>query len=251
MIAFSSPWLQRHSSSAVPLFAMLLQRGHPPSLQFRAPRGVPLYPVEMTRLSFTMMAATFLLIQLLREATTFAMLMKYSSHSGRWKFRISRGIRTSSSALQVFKRAVVRDRYIGHALRCHEQLAQRIAAVQFAFFFPGKLLQGWSRRFPSPGFTSFKPAPQVGLHGQEDEVFPAPQSLDFRRIANRVDHMIGFRAQPLQHPDSQNRRPELRAQFIPYFDQKLACYRLSPRPNLVSYLVGQGMRFEPAALKIA
>src|SRR5215471_14506845 len=83
-IAFSSPCEQRHSSSAVPELARLLHLGHPPSLQFRVPRGVPLYPVETTRLSRTMMAATFLLMQFDRDATTFAMFMKYSSQLGRW-----------------------------------------------------------------------------------------------------------------------------------------------------------------------
>ena len=56
---------------------MLLHRGQPPSLQFRVPRGVPLYPVEMIRLSLTMIAATFRLRQFDREAATFAMFMKY------------------------------------------------------------------------------------------------------------------------------------------------------------------------------
>src|SRR5215469_7386312 len=81
-IAFSSPCEHRHSSSAVPDAARLLQRGHPPSLQFRVPRGVPLYPVDTTRLSRTMIAATFRFMQFDREATTFAMFMKYSSQLG-------------------------------------------------------------------------------------------------------------------------------------------------------------------------
>src|SRR5215813_4511161 len=85
-IAFSSPCEQRHSSSAVPDAARLLQRGQPPSLQLRVPRGVPLYPVEMTRLSLTMMAATFRFMQLEREAATFAIFMKYSSQLGLWIF---------------------------------------------------------------------------------------------------------------------------------------------------------------------
>src|SRR5215510_3943450 len=79
-IAFSSPCEQRHSSRAVPDVARLLHRGQPPSLQ--VPRGVPLYPVEITRLSFTMIAATFRFMQFDREATTFAMFMKYSSQLG-------------------------------------------------------------------------------------------------------------------------------------------------------------------------
>src|SRR5215470_13283772 len=83
-MAFSSPCEQRHSSRAVPDVARLLHRGHPPSLQFRVPRGVPLYPVDTTRLSRTMIAATFRFIQFDREATTFAMFMKYSSQLGRW-----------------------------------------------------------------------------------------------------------------------------------------------------------------------
>src|SRR3989344_1016548 len=75
-----------HSSSAVPLFAKLLQRGQPPSLQLATPRGVPLYPVEIILLSFTINAATFLFTQLLLVAIVFATLMKYSSHPGLSKF---------------------------------------------------------------------------------------------------------------------------------------------------------------------
>src|SRR3989344_3100951 len=85
-IAFSSPWLQRHSSSFVPASVKLLQRGQPPSLQFLTPLGVPLYPVETILLSFTITAATFLFTQLLRVATSLAIFMKYSSQSGRSKF---------------------------------------------------------------------------------------------------------------------------------------------------------------------
>src|SRR5919108_6290113 len=83
-MAFSSPCEHRHSSRFVPDTARLLHRGHPPSLQLRVPRGVPLYPVEITRLSRTMMAATFRLMQFDREATTLAMFMKYSSQLGLW-----------------------------------------------------------------------------------------------------------------------------------------------------------------------
>src|SRR5439155_22875301 len=95
-MAFSSPCEQRHSARFVPDVARLLHRGHPPSLQFRVPRGVPLYPVEMTRLSLTMMAATFRLMQLDREATTLAMFIKYSSQLG---LRISFNKRNSSSSI--------------------------------------------------------------------------------------------------------------------------------------------------------
>src|SRR6185369_9489072 len=94
-MAFSSPCEQRHSSSAVPEAAMLLHLGQPPSLQLRVPRGAPLYPVEMTRLSRTMIAATFRLIQFERDATTFAIFMKYSSQLGLWTSRKSFG-RSSS-----------------------------------------------------------------------------------------------------------------------------------------------------------
>src|SRR6266481_9771200 len=83
-MAFSSPCEQRHSSRFVPDAAKLLHRGQPPSLQFRVPRGVPLYPVEITRLSLTIIAATFRFMQFERDATTFAMFMKYSSQLGRW-----------------------------------------------------------------------------------------------------------------------------------------------------------------------
>src|ERR1051326_8411758 len=82
-MAFSSPCEQRHSSRFVPDVAKLLQRGQPPSLQLRVPRGVPLYPVETTRLSLTMMAATFRFMQLERDATTFAILTQSSPQLGR------------------------------------------------------------------------------------------------------------------------------------------------------------------------
>ena len=51
------------------------------------------------RLSRTMMAATFRFMQFDREATTFAMFMKYSSHLGLWiSFSTSS---TGSSILRV------------------------------------------------------------------------------------------------------------------------------------------------------
>src|SRR5579885_708650 len=95
-MAFSSPCEQKHSSRFVPLGASELQRGQPPSLQFFTPLGVPLYPVEMMRRSFTISAATFRFMQLDREATMRAMLMKYSSQSGRLADMAQR--RTSSSS---------------------------------------------------------------------------------------------------------------------------------------------------------
>src|SRR3990172_2543347 len=81
-MAFSSACEQRHSSSRVPLLARLLHLGHPPSLQFFVPRGVPLYPVETIRLSRTMTAPTLRLIQLLRMDATCAIFIKYSSQLG-------------------------------------------------------------------------------------------------------------------------------------------------------------------------
>ena len=42
VIEFSSAWLQRHSSNPLPASAAPAQRGQPPSLQLRTPRGVPL-----------------------------------------------------------------------------------------------------------------------------------------------------------------------------------------------------------------
>ena len=82
-MAFSSPWEQRHSSRFFPLSLKPLQRGHPPSLQFFTPRGVPLYPVLMIRRSATITAATWRFMQLLRAATCLAMSMKYWSQEGR------------------------------------------------------------------------------------------------------------------------------------------------------------------------
>ena len=47
----------------MPLSASELHRGQPPSLQFFTLRGVPLYPVEMMRLSLTITAATLRFMQ--------------------------------------------------------------------------------------------------------------------------------------------------------------------------------------------
>src|SRR5438105_15948533 len=95
-MAFSSPCEHRHSSRLVPDVARLLQRGQPPSLQFRVPRGVPLYPVDTTRLSLMIIAATFRFMQFERDATTFATFMQYSSQLGRW---MSFTTRSNSSSI--------------------------------------------------------------------------------------------------------------------------------------------------------
>src|SRR3989344_7015152 len=120
-IAFSSACEHRQSSSAVPPFANELHRGQPPSLQFFTPRGVPLYPVEIILLSFTITAATFRFTQLLLIATSFAMFMKYSSHEGRLKstgvFRRSESTFSKSSDSEpVF--SIVCSAICAHASSC-------------------------------------------------------------------------------------------------------------------------------------
>lgn len=81
--AFSSACIQRHRSKPVPHRALLLQRSHPPSLQLRSPRGVPLYPVATTRESLTRMHPTRRFIQFDRRAAKSDRCMKYVSHDGR------------------------------------------------------------------------------------------------------------------------------------------------------------------------
>jgi len=77
VIAFSSAWEQTHSSSRFPLsISVEAHRSQPPSMQFLIPRGVPLYPVEIIRRSFTITAATCRREQLLRVATTWAIEIK-------------------------------------------------------------------------------------------------------------------------------------------------------------------------------
>ena len=81
--AFSSACKHRQVLRPVPPFAALLQRGHPPSLQFVMPRGVPLYPVLTTLFSLTMTHPTLLFMQLLLCAAKSASCMKYWSQLGR------------------------------------------------------------------------------------------------------------------------------------------------------------------------
>ena len=61
----------------------LLQREHPPSLQLGRFRGVPLYPVEITRFEFTNTHPTLRFIQFDRCAASSARVIKYASHVGR------------------------------------------------------------------------------------------------------------------------------------------------------------------------
>ncbi|KAL7353965.1 hypothetical protein ACKS0A_04950 [Histoplasma ohiense] len=75
--AFSSAWMQRQVDSAAPPPSPQLQRGHPPSLQFFVFRGVPLYPVLITRLPRTRTHPTRRFMQLLRWAARDASCMKY------------------------------------------------------------------------------------------------------------------------------------------------------------------------------
>jgi len=62
--AFSSAWRHRHSSNLTPDLTgearteVPLHRGQPPALQFSNPRGVPLYPVDISRLDWTRIAPT-------------------------------------------------------------------------------------------------------------------------------------------------------------------------------------------------
>src|SRR5579883_1862190 len=82
-IAFCSACRQRHASSPVPAGASERHREHPPSPQFRRPRGVSLYPVLSTMRSLTMTAPTWRRTQVDRVAARCARFMKYSSHEGR------------------------------------------------------------------------------------------------------------------------------------------------------------------------
>jgi hypothetical protein len=56
---------------------------HPPSLQLVMPRGVPLYPVLITRFSRTMQQPTRRFMQLLLRAARSANCIKYWSQLGR------------------------------------------------------------------------------------------------------------------------------------------------------------------------
>lgn len=82
--AFSSAWMHRQVDSPTPEPFASLHRGQPPSAQFRRPRGVPLYPVLITRRSRpTRTQPTRRFMQLDLCAARDASAMKYVSQPGR------------------------------------------------------------------------------------------------------------------------------------------------------------------------
>lgn len=94
--AFSSAWKQKHFSRSFPYDVLLLHLSQPPSKQFTFPRGVPLYPVEIIRLSLAITTPTARFIQLLLVFTIYAIFIKYWSQFGRT------GLRTRSNCIRIF-----------------------------------------------------------------------------------------------------------------------------------------------------
>lgn len=77
-IQLYSAWMQRQERTTVLIFSLLLQTWQPPLQQFTVPTGVPLYPVLMILLFFTMIAPTASFKQAALSFNTMQIQRKYS-----------------------------------------------------------------------------------------------------------------------------------------------------------------------------